>query len=166
MNHELYIARRMTLSSERQQVSPSLTVALVGIVLAVVVMILSVAVVMGFKNEIAGKIMNLDAHLRVTNAALGIDDNYATVNGREVLEAINLDLVEFKGYAFQIEMKFTAHRMGFTIKEVPIVFVNRVLGTSKMSGGIFSEALTGVIKLRWSSIFNRKKYTRQERPQA
>lgn len=85
---------------------------------------------------------------------------------REVLEAINLDLVEFKGYAFQIEMKFTAHRMGFTIKEVPIVFVNRVLGTSKMSGGIFSEALTGVIKLRWSSIFNRKKYTRQERPQA
>ncbi len=88
MNHELYIARRMTLSSERQQVSPSLTVALVGIVLAVVVMILSVAVVMGFKNEIAGKIMNLDAHLRVTNAALGIDDNYATVNGREVLEAI------------------------------------------------------------------------------
>ena len=91
MNHELYIARRMTLSSERQQVSPSLTVALVGIVLAVVVMILSVAVVMGFKNEIAGKIMNLDAHLRVTNAALGIDENYATVNGREVREAIAED---------------------------------------------------------------------------
>jgi len=60
----------------------------VGIVLAVVVMILSIAIVMGFKGEITGKIMHLDAHLRVTNAALGIDDNYATVNGREVREAI------------------------------------------------------------------------------
>ena len=88
MNHELYIARRMKLDSEQQQGSPSLTVALVGIVLAVVIMILSIAIVMGFKNEISGKIMHLDAHLRVTNAALGIDDNYATVNGREVREAI------------------------------------------------------------------------------
>ena len=88
MNHELYIARHMKLDSERQKGSPSLTVALVGIVLAVVVMILSVAIVMGFKGEITGKIMHLDAHLRVTNAALGIDDNYATVNGREVREAI------------------------------------------------------------------------------
>ena len=88
MNHELYIARRMKLDNERQQGSPSLTVALVGIVLAVVVMILSIAIVMGFKGEISGKIMHLDAHLRVTNAALGIDDNYATVNGREVREAI------------------------------------------------------------------------------
>ena len=88
MNHELYIARRMTLNNERQKGSPSLTVALVGIVLAVVVMILSIAVVMGFKGEITGKIMHLDAHLRISNAALGIDDNYATVNGREVREAI------------------------------------------------------------------------------
>ena len=88
MNHELYIARRMTLNGERQKGSPSLTVALVGIVLAVVVMILSIAIVMGFKGEIAGKIMHLDAHLRVSNAALGIDENYATVNGREVREAI------------------------------------------------------------------------------
>ncbi len=78
----------MTLKGERQKGSPSLTVALVGIVLAVVVMILSIAIVMGFKGEITGKIMHLDAHLRVTNAALGIDDNYATVNGREVREAI------------------------------------------------------------------------------
>ena len=78
----------------------------------------------------------------------------------EVLREINLDLIEFKGYAFQIEMKFTAHRMGFKIVEVPIVFTNRVLGTSKMSGGIFGEALTGVIKLRWGSIFDKKKYTR------
>lgn len=88
MNHELYIARRMKLDNERQQGSPSLTVALVGIVLAVVVMILSIAIVMGFKGEISGKIMHLDAHLRVNNAALGLDDNYATVNGREVREAI------------------------------------------------------------------------------
>ena len=88
MNHELYIARRMTLDGERQKGSPSLTVALVGIVLAVVVMILSIAIVMGFKGEITGKIMHLDAHLRVTNAALGIDDNYATVNGREVRETV------------------------------------------------------------------------------
>lgn len=91
MRHELYIARRMKLDSGQQKGSPSLTVALVGIVLAVVVMILSIAIVMGFKGEISGKIMNLDAHLRVTNAALGIDENYATVNGREVREAIAED---------------------------------------------------------------------------
>lgn len=94
MNHELYIARRMRLQSGRQQKgSPSLTVALAGIVLAVVVMILSIAIVMGFKGDISGKIMHLDAHLRVTNAALGLDDNYATVNGREVREAILADSV-------------------------------------------------------------------------
>lgn len=92
MNHEFYIARRMRLQGGQQRKgSPSLTVALVGIVLAVVVMILSVAIVMGFKGEISGKIMHLDAHLRVSNAALGIDDNYATVNGREVREAIMAD---------------------------------------------------------------------------
>lgn len=91
MRHELYIARRMKLDSGQQKGSPSLTVALVGIVLAVVVMILSIAIVMGFKGEISGKIMQLDAHLRVTNAALGIDENYATVNGREVREAIAED---------------------------------------------------------------------------
>ena len=91
MNHELYIARRMKPGNDRQNGSPSLTVALVGIVLAVVVMILSIAIVMGFKGEISGKIMRLDAHLKVTNAALGIDNNYATVNGREVREAIVAD---------------------------------------------------------------------------
>ena len=91
MNHELYIARRMTLNNERNEGSPSLTVALTGIVLAVVVMILSIAIVLGFKGEISGKIMHLDAHLRVTNAALGIDDNYSTVNGREIREAIASD---------------------------------------------------------------------------
>lgn len=70
---------------------------------------------------------------------------------RELLETIELDKIRFKGYAFQIEMKFTAHKCGAKIKEVPIVFVNRVLGTSKMSGGIFSEALLGVVKLKLSS---------------
>lgn len=88
MNHELFIAKRMSLSGGRQKGSPSLTVALIGIVLAVVVMILSIAIVMGFKGEITGKIMHLDAHLKVTNAALGLDDNYATVNGREIRESI------------------------------------------------------------------------------
>ena len=83
---------------------------------------------------------------------------------REVLQAINLDAIEFKGYAFQIEMKFTAHRMGFKIKEVPIVFVNRVLGTSKMNSSIFFEALWGVIKLRWDSIFNKARFVRQLEP--
>ena len=60
---------------------------------------------------------------------------------REVLETIDLDKINFKGYAFQIEMKFTAHKCGFTIIEVPIIFVNRVLGTSKMNSSIFGEAL-------------------------
>ena len=83
---------------------------------------------------------------------------------REVLQSINLDAVEFKGYAFQIEMKFTAHRMGFKIKEVPIVFVNRVLGTSKMNSSIFFEALWGVIKLRLDSIFNKARFTRLPQP--
>lgn len=75
---------------------------------------------------------------------------------RRVLEALPLDNIRFKGYAFQIEMKFTAHKYGFKIKEVPIIFVNRVLGESKMSSGIFGEAVFGVIKLRLSSLF--KKY--------
>jgi len=75
---------------------------------------------------------------------------------RKVLEAIDLDKIRFKGYAFQIEMKFTAYQMGFRLKEIPIVFINRVEGVSKMSGGIFGEALFGVIQLKLDSIF--KKY--------
>lgn len=71
---------------------------------------------------------------------------------RQVLEAIDLDAIRFKGYAFQIEMKFTAYKLGFRIKEVPVVFVNRQLGTSKMSGGIFGEALFGVMRLRWAAL--------------
>lgn len=71
---------------------------------------------------------------------------------RKVLETIDLDAIRFKGYAFQIEMKFSAHYLGFSVKEVPVIFVNRQLGTSKMSGGIFSEALFGVMRLRWAAL--------------
>ena len=74
---------------------------------------------------------------------------------REVLETMELDKIQFKGYAFQIEMKFTAKMCGFNIQEVPIIFINRVLGESKMSGGIFSEAVFGVIKLKWGSLFRK-----------
>ena len=68
---------------------------------------------------------------------------------RRVLQTIELDKIRFKGYAFQIEMKFTAYKIGFKIKEVPVVFVNRREGVSKMSGGIFGEAFFGVMRLRW-----------------
>ena len=71
---------------------------------------------------------------------------------RKVLETINLDAIQMKGYGFQIEMKYTAYRLGFKIKEVPIIFINRQLGTSKMSSGIFGEAFWGVIKLRFRKI--------------
>ena len=72
---------------------------------------------------------------------------------RRVLEAMDLDAIKFKGYAFQIEMKFTAYKFGFRIVEVPIIFVNRVLGVSKMNGDIFGEAVLGVIRLKWNSLF-------------
>ena len=71
---------------------------------------------------------------------------------RKVLETIDLDAVQMKGYGFQIEMKYTACRLGFKIVEVPIIFTNRQLGTSKMSSGIFGEAFWGVIKLRFRKI--------------
>ncbi len=74
---------------------------------------------------------------------------------RRVLAALPLDHIRFKGYAFQIEMKFLTHKYGFKIVEVPIVFVNRVLGTSKMNSGIFSEAFLGVIRLKLSSLFTK-----------
>lgn len=74
---------------------------------------------------------------------------------RKVLETIELDKVRFKGYAFQIEMKFTAYKIGFKIKEVPVIFVNRREGTSKMSGGIFGEAFFGVMRLRWDGWFRK-----------
>jgi len=72
---------------------------------------------------------------------------------RKVLESINLDKVKLKGYAFQIEMKFTTWKMGFKIVEIPIIFTDRKNGTSKMSGGIFSEAILGIIKMKIRSFF-------------
>ncbi|HSV77100.1 MAG TPA: polyprenol monophosphomannose synthase [Bacteroidales bacterium] len=75
---------------------------------------------------------------------------------RKVLEAINLDKIQFSGYAFQIEMKFLAWKLGFKIKEVSIIFMDRMEGQSKMSSGIVKEAMLGVIKLRLQSLF--KKY--------
>ena len=90
---------------------------------------------------------------------LGVDIHDTTAGfvcyRRKTLETIELDKIRFKGYAFQIEMKFTASKCGAKIIEVPIIFVNRVLGTSKMSGGIFSEALLGVIRLKRSSWFGK-----------
>lgn len=74
-----------------------------------------------------------------------------------VLKAIDLDRIKFKGYAFQIEMKFTIWKMGFRIVEVPIIFTERKHGSSKMSGGIFSEAVFGVIRLKWRSLFRKYK---------
>ena len=74
---------------------------------------------------------------------------------REVLETIELDKIRFKGYAFQVEMKYTAFECGFTLKEVPVIFINRVLGTSKMNGSIFGEAFFGVIQLKISSWFRK-----------
>lgn len=75
---------------------------------------------------------------------------------REVLEAINFDDIRLKGYGFQIEMKYTAYRLGFKIVEVPIIFTDRKEGTSKMSGGIFNEALWGVMKMRLRSSLKKK----------
>lgn len=72
---------------------------------------------------------------------------------REVLEAINLDEVTFVGYAFQIEMKFASWKLGFVIKEVPITFIDRKLGVSKMNKGIVKEGIFGVIAIQWQSMF-------------
>lgn len=74
---------------------------------------------------------------------------------RKVLEALNLDKIQFKGYAFQIEMKYKAYRRKFKIVEVPIIFVNRRLGTSKMNSSIFGEAIFGVISLRLKALFGK-----------
>jgi len=80
---------------------------------------------------------------------------------RQVLEAINLDAIRFVGYAFQIEMKFTAWKLGFKIKEVPITFKDRKEGYSKMSKGIIKEGILGVLKIQWESLF--RKYERRVR---
>ena len=95
MNYHFFIAQRLKLGKDVKQATPSLNVALVGIVLAIVVMILSVAVVMGFKKEISTKVYQLDAHLKVSNAAIGLDDNYSTINAQPIYQAIMAD-EEFK----------------------------------------------------------------------
>jgi dolichol-phosphate mannosyltransferase len=74
---------------------------------------------------------------------------------RKVLETIDIDAIKFKGYAFQIEMKFTAWKLGFNVVEVPIVFTDRQEGESKMSGGIFKEAIFGVIQMKMKSWFRK-----------
>jgi len=73
---------------------------------------------------------------------------------RKVLETLDLDKIRFIGYAFQIEMKYAARTLGFSIVEVPITFTDRIEGVSKMSGGIIKEAVFGVVQMRWSSFFN------------
>jgi hypothetical protein len=75
---------------------------------------------------------------------------------RRVLETIDFGKIKFTGYAFQIEMKYTAWKLGFNIKEVPIIFTDRTEGTSKMSRGIFKEAILGVINLRFKHISKKK----------
>ena len=101
---------------------------------------------------------------KYVRTVLGVDIHDTTAGfvcyRRQLLETIELDKIRFKGYAFQIEMKFTAAQCGAKIIEVPIIFVNRVLGTSKMSGGIFSEALLGVIRLKVSSWFRKYPHIR------
>lgn len=72
---------------------------------------------------------------------------------REVLDAINLDEISFVGYAFQIEMKFASWKLGFKIKEVPITFIDRKIGYSKMNKGIIKEGVLGVLKIQWHSLF-------------
>ena len=76
---------------------------------------------------------------------------------KKVLETINLDEIKFLGYAFQIEMKYVSWKLGFNVVEVPIIFTDRVEGTSKMNSSIFKEAIFGVINLRFRGMFNRIK---------
>jgi dolichol-phosphate mannosyltransferase len=73
---------------------------------------------------------------------------------REVLETLKFEKIRFKGYAFQVEMKFAVWKLGFKIEEVPIIFTDRKVGSSKMSGGIFNEAIWGVIAMKFKSYFN------------
>ena len=75
---------------------------------------------------------------------------------KRLLEAIDFDAVQMKGYGFQIEMKYTTYKLGYKIAEVPVIFINRQEGTSKMSGSIFGEAFWGVLKLRFRKITARK----------
>ena len=91
MKYELFIARHLKLSGASQRGSLSLNIALAGIILAIVVMIVSITVMTGFRDEISNKIYSLDPHIKISNAVLGIDDNYATINGREAFAGITAD---------------------------------------------------------------------------
>ena len=100
----------------------------------------------------ASKYVSIITGMKVHDATAGF-----VCYTRKVLETIDLDNIRFKGYAFQIEMKFTAWSLKFKLEEVPIIFTDRTLGTSKMSGGIFTEAVFGVITMKLRSLFGRTK---------
>ncbi|MBS3807584.1 MAG: polyprenol monophosphomannose synthase [Bacteroidales bacterium] len=105
----------------------------------------------------ASRYVSLITGMKITDTTAGFK-----CYRRRVLETINLDKIKLVGYAFQIEMKFATWKYGFKIVEIPIIFTNRAVGTSKMSGGIFNEALWGVIGMKLRSIF--KKYKKYETP--
>lgn len=111
----------------------------------------------------ASKYVKLITGMKIHDATAGF-----VCYKRQVLETIDLDRIRFKGYAFQIEMKYTAYSLGFKLKEVSIIFVNRVLGESKMNAGIFGEAFYGVIELRLNKLLGkikaRKTTKRKEHP--
>ena len=98
----------------------------------------------------ASKYVRIDTGLPIHDTTAGFK-----CYRRQVLESSDLDLIRFKCYAFQIEMKFTAYKCGFKIIEVPVIFINRELGTSKMNSSIFGEAVFGVIKLKVNSWFHK-----------
>jgi dolichol-phosphate mannosyltransferase len=90
---------------------------------------------------------------------IGVRDSTAgfVCYSRRVLQSIDLDSIQFIGYAFQIEMKYNARQLGFRIVEVPITFIDRELGTSKMSMNIFNEAVIGVLKMRFTRVSRKNK---------
>jgi len=104
----------------------------------------------GLMSSFASKYVRLITGLPIHDTTAGFK-----CYRREVLQTIDLDGIRFKGYAFQIEMKFTAYKCGFKIVEVPVIFINRELGTSKMNSSIFGEAVFGVIKLKMHSWFHK-----------
>ena len=99
----------------------------------------------------ASKYVKLITRMRISDTTAGF-----VCYKREVLESINLDDIKFVGYAFQIEMKFKAYLKKYKIVEVPVVFTDRTRGKSKMSGSIISEAIFGVIKMKFNSLFSSK----------
>lgn len=98
----------------------------------------------------ASKYVSFITGMKINDATAGFK-----CYNRKVLETIRLDKIRFVGYAFQIEMKFTTYMYGFNIVEVPIIFTDRTLGTSKMSSGIVKEAVFGVISMKWKSLFRK-----------